>query len=271
MLVRTVVGVVCVPLMLAILFLCPTWALPCLYALLGALAQHELLWTTGLVKNRLMLAICALSAAAVPFLLYFACEPAVWVALCTGLVIAFFLIAMNTHHTISFPTLAASLFSALVVPLFLGQAITIRNAENGVYLIILPFLAAWMSDTGAYFIGSFFGRHKLCPNISPKKSVEGAIGGVLGSLVGGAVYALVMVYAFEFSVNYAMLAVICAVGSAAGQLGDLIFSYIKREVGIKDYGKLFPGHGGVLDRFDSIFLTTPVTAVLLTLLPSILR
>ena len=94
---------------------------------------------------------------------------------------------------------------------------------------------------------------------------------LLGALVGGAVYALIMVKGFDFTVNYAVLAVICAAGSVAGQFGDLIFSYIKREFGIKDYGRLFPGHGGVLDRFDSIFLTTPVTAVLLALLPAILQ
>ena len=128
-----------------------------------------------------------------------------------------------------------------------------------------------MSDTGAYFVGSFFGRHKLCPNISPKKSVEGAVGGVLGAVLGGVIYALIMTYCFDFSVNWLSLAVVCVVGSVSGQFGDLIFSYIKREAGIKDYGHLLPGHGGVLDRFDSIFLTTPVTAALLLLLPALLR
>lgn len=271
MLVRIIVGVVCAPLLLAVLFFCPPWALPCLYALLSMLAQHELLWATGLVKNRLVVALAACAAGAVPFLLYFGCPAAAYIGLLLALVIAFFLIAMNTGRTLGFPQLAAALFSALVVPLFLSLVIEIRNGENGLYLLVLPFLAAWMSDTGAYFTGTFLGRHKLCPNISPKKSVEGAVGGVLGALVGGAVYALIMVKGFDFTVNYAVLAVICAAGSVAGQFGDLIFSYIKREFGIKDYGRLFPGHGGVLDRFDSIFLTTPVTAVLLALLPAILQ
>ena len=271
MLVRTIVGVVCVPLLLAVLFLCPAWALPCLYALLSMLAQHELLWATGLIKNRLVVALAALAAAAVPFMLYFGCPAAAYIGLLLVLVVAFFLIAMNSHRTLDFPQLAAALFSALVVPLFLSLVIVVRGGENGLYLLVLPFLAAWMSDTGAYFIGTFLGRHKLCPNISPKKSVEGALGGVFGALVGGAIYAAVMVECFDFSVNYAALAAVCAVGSVAGQFGDLIFSYIKRGFGIKDYGRLFPGHGGVLDRFDSIFLTTPVTAVLLELLPAILK
>lgn len=271
MLVRTIVGVIGVPLMLAILFLCPPWVLPCFYALLGTLAQHELLFATGFVKNKWIVAICAVSAAAIPFLLYFSCPAAAWVGVLTVLVAAFFLIAMNTHRTIGFEQIAMSLFSAFVVPLFLSMAVTIRNDSYGVYLLVLPFLAAWMSDTGAYFVGSFFGRHKLCPNISPKKSVEGAVGGVLGAVLGGVIYALIMTYCFDFSVNWLSLAVVCVVGSVSGQFGDLIFSYIKREAGIKDYGHLLPGHGGVLDRFDSIFLTTPVTAALLLLLPALLR
>ena len=271
MLVRTIVGAALVPIMLLILFVCPDWALPCLYALLAAVAQYELLKTTGIVKNRLVLSLCATTATIIPFAVYFAWPAASLTALLLALTIALFVIAMNTGKTIGFGAIAASLFSAFLVPWFLSQAVAIRMSEHGIYLIVLPFLAAWMSDTGAYFTGSFLGKHKLCPNISPKKSVEGAIGGVFGSLLGGTVYAIVMTAAFDFAVNYLTLAVICAVGSVVGQFGDLIFSYIKREYGIKDYGKLFPGHGGVLDRFDSIFLTTPTTAVLLALLPTLLK
>ena len=268
MLVRIIVGVVCAPLLLAVLFLCPPRALPCLYALLSMLAQHELLWATGLVKNRLVVALAACAAGTVPFLLYFDCPAAAYIGLLLALVIAFFLIAMNTGRTLGFPQLAAALFSALVVPLFLSLVIEIRNGENGLYLLVLPCLAAWMSDTGAYFTGTFLGRHKLCPNISPKKSVEGAVGGVLGALVGGAVYALIMVMAdFTRSICCGS-AGIC--GGASTVWRPDFFLY-QREFGIKDYGRLFPGHGGVLDRFDSIFLTTPVTAVLLALLPAILQ
>ncbi|MBR5519260.1 MAG: CDP-archaeol synthase [Clostridia bacterium] len=271
MLVRTIVGAALVPVMLAILFVCPDWALPCLYALLSVIAQHELLYTTGIVKNRLVIVLCAVVAAVIPFAVYFAWPAASLTGMLLALTVVLFVIAMNTGKTIGFGALAASLFSAFLVPWFFSQAVTIRMSEHGIYLIVLPFLAAWMSDTGAYFSGSLLGKHKLCPNISPKKSVEGAIGGVFGALLGGAIYALVMMKAFDFTVNYLTLAVICALGSVAGQFGDLIFSYIKREFGIKDYGKLFPGHGGVLDRFDSIFLTSPVTAVLLALLPTLLK
>ena len=271
MLIRTIVGAVLVPVMLLILFVCPAWVLPCFYALLAAIAQHELLFTTGVVKNRLVIALCAVTAAVIPFAVYFTWPTAVLTAMLLGLTVVLFVIAMNTGKTIGFGAIAASLFSAFLVPWFLSQAVAIRTSANGIYLIVLPFLAAWMSDTGAYFTGSFLGKHKLCPNISPKKSVEGAIGGVFGALLGGAIYTVVMIFAFDFSVNYLTIAVICALGSVAGQFGDLIFSYIKCEYGIKDYGKLFPGHGGVLDRFDSIFLTTPTTAVLLALMPTLLK
>ena len=116
----------------------------------------------------------------------------------------------------------------------------------------LIFLCAWGTDIFAYFTGYFLGRHKLCPKLSPKKTVEGAIGGVLGSVLCCSVFAL----AAEPD-HAAACAAIGLVGSAAAQCGDLIASAFKRKMGIKDYGKLIPGHGGIMDRFDSILLAAP--------------
>lgn len=270
MLTRILVGVIGVPLLLAVLFLCPDWALVICYAALCAVAQYELIYATGFFKNKIVTGLCIVVAALIPVLVYLDCPTDAYVGLLLALVMAFFLLAMGSNHTIRFEQIAGALFSAFVVPLFLSQVIVIRKMEQGVYLVLLPFLTAWMSDTGAYFVGTFLGRHKLCPTISPKKSVEGAVGGVVGALVGGASYGLVMALGFDFCVNWWVLALLCAAGSVCGQFGDLIFSYIKRGFGIKDYGKLFPGHGGVLDRFDSIFLTTPVTALVLLWLPTLL-
>jgi len=126
---------------------------------------------------------------------------------------------------------------------------------------------AFLSDTGAYFTGLKFGKHKLAPVISPKKTIEGVVGGVLGAILGMIIYCLVLRMAFGFQVNYLYAVLYGIVGSAAGVFGDLCFSVIKRQTQIKDYGNLFPGHGGILDRFDSMMVVAPLVEILMMLLP----
>lgn len=128
----------------------------------------------------------------------------------------------------------------------------------GNYLYMLIFLGAWATDAGAYFVGVAIGKHKLIPGVSPNKTVEGAIGGVLGCAVGYAIYGAVLSIAYDVKVNWAMLMTLAVIIAVVDQFGDLIASYIKREQGIKDFGTIFPGHGGVLDRFDSIIAIAPV-------------
>ncbi|MBP5207056.1 MAG: CDP-archaeol synthase [Clostridia bacterium] len=132
-------------------------------------------------------------------------------------------------------------------------ATLLTEKTNGEFLFPLIFISAWMTDLFAYIIGMKFGKHKLCPTVSPKKSVEGAIGGVFGNIIGFIIYALVITFAFNRSVaSYPVLIVTAVILSVISQLGDLILSLVKRRFGIKDFGKIIPGHGGVLDRFDSI-------------------
>ncbi len=123
--------------------------------------------------------------------------------------------------------------------------------EEGNYIYLLVFFGAWISDTFAYFAGRAFGKHKLCPQISPKKTVEGSIGGIVANMIGFAGYAIVLRCFFEVHASIVFFAILGALFSTVGQFGDLFASAIKRHYGIKDYGRLFPGHGGVLDRFDS--------------------
>ncbi len=132
--------------------------------------------------------------------------------------------------------------------------VTVRDMRPHTYLII--FVAAWMTDTFAYFTGYCLGKHKLCPDISPKKTVEGAVGGVVGAVVGAIVLAVVVNAVGTETITVWEAAVIAIPLSVIGQFGDLAASLTKRYFGIKDYGNLFPGHGGVLDRFDSIL---PIT------------
>lgn len=123
--------------------------------------------------------------------------------------------------------------------------------ELGCALILLTFVGTWASDTFAYFTGYLFGRHKLCPNVSPKKTVEGFVGGIIGTAASVAALG----YSFGFDPRY--LAILGVLQSLVASLGDLVESIIKRYTGIKDSGNLIPGHGGVLDRFDSVIFTAP--------------
>lgn len=134
----------------------------------------------------------------------------------------------------------------------------------GKYFFLLIFVAAWITDTFAYFTGFFFGKHKLCPVISPKKTVEGAVGGTIFCVVAFIVYGVVMSKINPaLKPNFIGFSVVGLLMSVLSQIGDLLASVIKRAYGVKDYGNLFPGHGGVLDRFDSVLILAPFLLVLI--------
>ena len=157
----------------------------------------------------------------------------------------------------------AFLFGTLI-PLFFSCAIYIRDlhgAQPGGFYLLLALGAAWLSDTSAYFVGTFLGKHKLAPKVSPKKTIEGTIGGLV--LSTGLLLLLGLLYQnlVGVSVNFAVLALISPVLSMIGMLGDLSASAIKREYGVKDFGNIMPGHGGILDRFDSVLFTLPAVYV----------
>jgi len=163
----------------------------------------------------------------------------------------------------------ATIFAADLVPLLFVSVLGIRLMQNGVYLVMLPFVAAYCSDTGAFFTGRALGKKKLIPHVSPNKTVAGAWGGLLGAVLGMAVYGLIIRFACKVPVNFPLLLIYGLLGSPAGQLGDLAFSLMKREFKIKDYGNLLPGHGGMLDRVDSVVFTAPLMYCLIRWLPAI--
>ena len=146
----------------------------------------------------------------------------------------------------------AAFFSVVYVGVMLSYIYQTRMIRDGAFLVWLIFLCSWGCDTCAYCVGMLIGKHKMAPVLSPKKSVEGAVGGVVGAAALGAIYAAVT---HGPVVEYA---VICAVGALISMVGDLAASAIMRNRGIKDYGKLIPGHGGILDRFDSVIFTSPI-------------
>lgn len=157
----------------------------------------------------------------------------------------------------------ACILGLLYLPLMLSYIYQIRIAEDGLFSLWLIFLCSWGCDTCAYCVGVLFGKHKLAPVLSPKKSIEGAVGGVIGAALLGAIYGVVVNNYMVMENAPLYFAIICAVGAVISQFGDLIASGIKRQHNIKDYGKLIPGHGGILDRFDSVIFTAPMIYALL--------
>lgn len=180
-------------------------------------------------------------------------------------IVVLFIILLRTHTRFSFTHIAAAFFGGAVIPYLLMSLVRILTMPNGKIYILLPLLAAWGSDTCALFVGMKFGKHKLAPVVSPKKTVEGSIGGVLGAAVLSVLYAVVVHFVWKQALlttilQYLLLG-IC--GAVLGQIGDLSFSVVKRGSGIKDYGKIFPGHGGVLDRFDSVLFVAPAMELMI--------
>ena len=180
----------------------------------------------------------------------------------TGLILV--LVVIMAVYVFSYPKyhaeqIMAAFFGIIYVAVMLSYVYQTRNVQDGAFLVWLIFLCSWGCDTCAYCVGMLIGKHKMSPKLSPKKSVEGAIGGVAGAAILGAVYAAAMGGHLEGSGNKVLIyALICAVGALISMVGDLAASAIKRNHDIKDYGKLISGHGGVLDRFDSVIFTAQV-------------
>ena len=161
------------------------------------------------------------------------------------------------------------MFAGIVIPLLLSSLTRILFLDYGRFYILIPLILAFSSDTGAYFAGCYLGKHKMAPVVSPKKTWEGVAGGVAAAVVVMVLYALILDLAFSFEVNMGAAILYGVLGSATSVVGDLFFSVIKRQTGIKDFGFILPGHGGILDRFDSMTLVAPLSESLILLLPLI--
>jgi phosphatidate cytidylyltransferase len=189
--------------------------------------------------------------------------------ICVGFAFAFivFVASMFNTGTVTYASAASHVATVLYVVCGFLAIIGLRYVEMGEYLFYLIFIGAWCADSFAYFVGVAIGKHKLIPKVSPKKTVEGAIGGILGAVVGFLVYGACLAYFVDgLQVNYIGMAVSAAFIAVVSQLGDLVTSFIKREQGIKDYGKVLPGHGGIMDRFDSIIAVAPIIMAIIAVL-----
>ncbi len=176
------------------------------------------------------------------------------------------------HEKISFKEFACLYSMTVIITVSLSTIIQMKDMDtaHSSFYFAVTLALPWLADAGAYFAGSFFGKHKLCPSISPKKTIEGAIGGTLVCVLAtcgiGWLFAEV-IFGGRVRMNYINLAVLSFIGSLLSILGDLSFSVIKRTFAIKDYGNLIPGHGGILDRFDSVVVVSPFLYIMMAYMP----
>ncbi len=245
---------------LIVILLCGTWVLRIFLGLVSILMTIELFRAVHL--RSVLLAPASLFAALLAMDII---SPSL-----LGTVICLYLILILTlflflHDKIHINHAALACLFPFFVGFFLSCITKIRTLPTGEYWVWLVFIGAWVSDVAAYFTGSFFGKTKLIPKVSPKKTVEGAVGGALTAGVGFLLFSILFGYQIGY-VHPVGLFITGVLASLSGQIGDLVASAIKRQYGLKDYGKIMPGHGGAMDRFDSVLFVAPIMYLYLQLM-----
>ncbi len=249
---------------------------PLALALLAIIATFEVLRVIGSHKILTLSIPAYLISAAFPLTAYFVdSNNSLGFLLILAAVVFVYLVwlmgvSVFSKGKIAFSKVSEMLVGVTYVAVSFTSLSLIRyiNHNFGVFLVVLVFVISWTCDTAAFAVGSLIGKHKLIPEISPKKTVEGAIGGVVFSALLCALYGLGLDLVIEkIQVNYLYLVLFGIILSVVSQLGDLIASLIKREYGVKDYGRIFPGHGGVLDRFDSVLAVSTILLILSIVFP----
>lgn len=264
---RIISAAVAIALLLGVLYLHDTIIFNIAFALIGALMVYEVFRATKCKNEYVFLAASIVMAIIAPMSIikgvtavYCALAIVIYIAISVG-------VSILRHENIDFETCGLLMLETLLISSAMFSICYIENNfdSNGIWFVILTLCGAWFADTGAYFAGTFFGKHKLCPAISPKKTVEGLIGGFVANAVLFVIYIRVFTGFLNGSwyIIFAVLGIVCCIFSV---IGDLQASVIKRKYDIKDYGNIMPGHGGAMDRFDSVLFVAPFMATVLTLL-----
>ena len=238
--------------------------------IVSALAVYELLYQTQYVTSKLVLVVSVAFALFFP-MLYLKPFKHYLIAMAAFYLVFLGAMFLMRHEKYMLPSICTAFLVTLLVPVVFSVSIILRDRlyPDGIFYYVLALGGGWFADSGGYFIGSLFGKHKMAPKISPKKTVEGAVGGIVATILGylliGLLYTLYRSCMGEaIHVSYLMLAFAAPVCAVAGILGDLFASVIKRQTGIKDYGNILPGHGGIMDRFDSVLFVSPVLYVFIS-------
>lgn len=253
------------------------------FILPGGYILSAVLLVLALIAYRELMLVCKLSEEKKPisaleligylgiivyyFLMIFTDEKLILFIALISILVAFMFVYVFSFPKYTAEQIMCAFFCVAYAPVMLSFIYLVRDLPYGIYTVWMIFISSWICDTCAYAVGMLFGKHKLAPILSPKKSIEGAIGGILGSALVGALYAYFVVEPVVHEQNVTWIfVVISAIGAIISQVGDLAASAIKRNHEIKDYGKLIPGHGGVMDRFDSVIFTAPMIYFLTLLL-----
>lgn len=281
--VRIITGVICALIVIMLLVFTGLGYLGVMsipMGIISAIAAYEIMRVSK-CKNKLLTYVSMVVAAVGPAFVDFNIQqylPVPLSVLIIAYVIVLLIIMLKFYDTTKFENVAMALFGSLAIPGSLGTLFKVRDLcveypelfqrSHCVFLILCAMYCAWMSDTWAYFVGSKLGKHKLAPKISPKKSVEGAIGGVFGTMLFCVATYFVCDHFFFYldTVKLWMVVVFSIILAILGMCGDLSASVIKRNFGEKDFGNLFPGHGGVLDRIDSFLVTMPALYVIIEIM-----
>ena len=269
---RVIVGVIGVPLLFILILFAPIWMFGAVMGAISAIAAWELLKCVSADMPKRMVAYACVGAFLLPFGTSFGNVLLIERFVLWGLVLVMFselMLSFLREVKMPFEPIVMILFAGFVLPMLFTSLVRIAMMNHGSYLLLMIFIVAFASDSFAYFAGMFLGRHRLAPQLSPKKTIEGSAGGFIGTIAIMLIYGVIMA-ANGFTVNYVILAIYAFLGSLVGQLGDLSFSAIKRIYDVKDYSNLIPGHGGILDRFDSMLFIAPVIELLLLWVPAIM-
>ena len=270
---RIIVSVIVIPILFLIVLLAPVWALGAVIGLAAARCAWEFLYVTEKDAPIRISIYAAVSAFCIPFLssLFDGGRMILIVSfLLFAVVFCELMLSFRKETTMEFETVAVTLLAGIAFPVLLGGIVRLGLRENGHAYALLPFIVCFSSDIGGYFGGVLLGRHKLTPRLSPHKTLEGSIGGFVLAIALSLVYGLIL-RAAEFEVNFAVMGVYGFLGSLAAQLGDLSFSAVKRLFGVKDYGNLIPGHGGMLDRCDSMMWVAALLELIVAWVPAFVK
>ena len=269
---RIITSVFITIVLVAILLLSNTIAYSIALSILATIAANEVLKVYDVDKKYLVSVPAYITAAAMPTLSFVmtevmekaASEFIIALALVMFVLMLYlFVVAVFAKGKIEFASLSAGFVLVMYITACFSALSVIRYVTDaGMFNLGMVFIGAWISDIFAYFTGRFLGKHKLIPEVSPKKTVEGSVGAIVFTTLLMLLYGWIVSLTTDFTPNYLVLGLSAPVLSVVGQIGDLFASLVKRERGVKDYGKLLPGHGGIMDRFDSILTVSGATMVI---------
>lgn len=272
---RTKTAVIGLTLAAVLLYFSNTIVLNITIAVLSALAVYELFKAAGLTSYKFFTAFSLLYGIVIPFIPFGHYKNALLVGSFLYILVGF-CVLIKHHATLKAEYIGFAFLVAVFMPLGFSTLIYLRDVygfPTGIFYLIYGLVAAWMADIGGLFAGMYFGKRKLAPEISPKKTVEGAVGGFLLAFVCVLLFSFLfktfapMVLGGSYQINYLVVVLSSPVFTVLSIIGDLSASVIKRQHGVKDYGNIMPGHGGVMDRFDSALFVFPLLYIMATFCP----